>query len=217
MRAMLLAAALAAAAASPASAQGRSSWELAPGVIWFSGMDLGSSTATLERPGGGDFDLFKTDTTMDSGLGASAAVSFHLSRRIALEAAFSYARPSASTRVTDDAEGAETITSEIGLQQYLIEGNLRWYLTEGAGWRPFVRAGGGYLRQLDDSSAHVETGHTIQAGFGADRAFRDRASGTLKRAGVRLDGRVVARSGGFDVSDSLRIGFSAGAALFLGF
>lgn len=213
---MLLAAAFAA-AATPAWAQGQPKWELAPGVIWFSGMDLGSSTATLERPGGGDFDLFRAETTMDGGLGASAAISFYLTRRLALEAGFSYARPSASTRVTDDSEGAETVTSEIGLQQYLIEGNLRWYLNDAPGWRPFVRAGGGYLRQLDDSSAHVETGHTIQAGLGVDRAFRDRASGGLKRAGIRLDGRVVARSGGFDVSDSLRIGFSAGAALFLGF
>lgn len=215
MRAALLAAALVV-FASPASAQSRSTWELAPGVVWFSGMDLGSSTATLERPGGGDFDLFRAETTMESGLGASAAISFYLTRRVALEAGFSYARPSASTRVTDDAEGADTVTSVIGLQQYLIEGNLRWYLNESAGWRPFVRGGAGYLRQLDDSSAHVETGHTIQAGLGLDRAFRDRPGG-LKRAGLRLDGRVVARSGGFDVSDSLRIGFSAGAALFLGF
>lgn len=215
MRGALLALAMAAFAA-PASAQTR--WEVAPGVIWFSGMDLGSSTAVLERPGGGDFDLFKTDTTLDSGLGASAAVSFYLSRRLALEAGFSYARPSASTRVTSDAEGAEAVTSKIGLQQYLIEGNLRWYLNDSArGWRPFVRGGGGYLRQLDDSSAHVETGHAIQAGLGVDRAFRDRTSGALKRAGLRVDGRVIARSGGFDVSDTLRIGFAAGASLFLGF
>ena len=205
--------------ATPAFAQARGgSWELAPGAIWFSGMDLGSSTATLERPGGGEFELFRTETKLESGFGPAAALSFYVTPRVAIEAAFSYSRPGASTRVSSDAEDAPAVTSEIGLQQYLIEGNLRWYLARSRGaWRPFVRAGGGYLRQLDDSNAHVETGKTLQAGLGVDRAFRDRTAGKLRRAGVRLDVRAVARSGGFDVGDSLRLGFSAGALLFLGF
>lgn len=207
------------AAAAPAAAQARArSVEIAPGAIWFSGVDLGTSTATLERPGGGTFDLFSTETSLDSGIGAGAAVSFYVTPRVAVEAAFSYARPSMSTRVSADAEDAEPITSEIGLQQYLVEGNVRWYLARSRGaWRPFVRAGGGYLRQLDDASAHVETGKTLQAGLGVDRAFRERTTGRLKRAGLRLDGRLLARQGGFDVDDSLRLGFSAGASFFLGF
>lgn len=210
--------ALLVAIASPAFAQAPGgSWELAPGVIWFSAMDLGSSAATLERPGGGEFVLFETETSLGSGVGPSVAVSFYLTRRLALDAAFSYSRPSASTRVSDDAESADVVTSEISLQQYLVEGNLRWYLSDAAGWRPFLRGGGGYLRQLDDSSAHVETGHTIQAGLGLDRAFRSRPTGTFKRIGLRAEGRAIARSGGFDVSDSLRVGFAAGASLFLGF
>lgn len=210
---------LIAAFAPPTSAQARGrSWEMAPGAIWFSGIGLGDSTATLERPGGGAFELFRADTSLDGAIGAGGTVSFYVTPRLAAEAAFSYARPSMSTRVTGDAENAPSITSEIGLQQYLVEGNLRWYLARSRGaWRPFVRAGGGYLRQLDDSSAHVETGATLQAGIGVDRAFRERASGRLRRMGLRLDARALGRQGGFDVDDSLRVGFSAGAWLFLGF
>lgn len=205
--------------ATAASAQARAnSWEIAPGAVWFSGMNLGTSTATLERPGGGEFELFRAETKLDAGFGAAATLSFYAAPRLALEAGFSYARPGASTRVTADAEDAESITSEIGLQQYLIEGNVRWYLARPrAGWRPFLRAGGGYLRQLDDSSAHVETGKTLQAGLGVDRAFRDRTAGRIRRAGLRLDARAVGRTGGFDVDDTLRVGFAAGALLFLGF
>ena len=219
MRALVLAAVALAAFAEPASAQARGkSWELAPGAIWFSGMDLGGSTATLERPGGADFELFKTDTTLEGAIGPAVSLSFFVTNRLAIEAAFSYSRPGAATRVSGDAEDAPEVTSEIGLQQYLIEGNLRWYLARSRGaWRPFLRGGGGYLRQLDDSSAHVETGTTIQAGLGVDRAFRERTSGRLRRIGVRLDARAIARSGGFDVRDTLRLGFSAGALLFLGF
>lgn len=204
---------------SPAHAQARKgSWEMAPGAIWFSGMDLGSSSATLERPGGGEFDLFTTDTSLERAFGAALTVSFFATPRVALEAGFSYSRPRAATRVRDDAEDAPPVTSTVGLQQYLVEGNLRWYLKRSRGaWRPFLRGGGGYLRQLDDSNAHVETGTTAQAGIGVDRAFREKPRGTLRRIGLRLDARALGRWGGFDVDDKLRVGFSAGALLFLGF
>lgn len=203
----------------PAAAQARKgSWEIAPGAIWFGGADLGRSVATLEQPGGGEFVLFETETRLEDAFGPAVTLSVYLAPRLAVEAGFSYARPDMSTRVTDDAEGAEPVTATIGLQQYLIEGNVRWYLARSrAGWRPFIRAGGGYLRQLDDSSAHVETGRSGQAGLGFERAFRERDAGRLRRVGLRLDARVLARSGGFDVDDSLRIGFSAGALLFVGF
>lgn len=202
-----------------ASAQARRhSWEIAPGAIWFSGIDLGGSAATLERSGGGEFELFTAESTLESGFGPALSLSFFPASRLAVEVAFSYARPRVSTRVSGDAEDAAPVTSGIGLQQYLIEGNARWYLARARGaWWPFVRAGGGYLRQLDDSSAHVETGTTIQAGIGVDRAFRERPAGRLRRAGLRLDARAIARTGGFDVEDTLRLGFSAGALLFLGF
>lgn len=218
MTRVLLIAAVVLAAAPPAAAQARKgSWEIAPGAVWFSGIDLGGSAATLERPGGGEFELFTTNTRIEPALGAAATISFFVRPRLAVEAGVSYARPNAATRVADDAENAAPLTATVGLQQYLIEGNLRWYLARPrAGWRPFLRGGGGYLRQLDDSSAHVETGAVGQAGLGADRAFRERAAGRLRRIGLRLDARVQGRSGGFDVNDTLRIGFAAGALMFFG-
>ena len=219
MTRVLIIAALMLAAASPAAAQARKgSWEIAPGAVWFSGIDLGGSTATLERPGGGEFDLFTTETRIRPAFGAGATIAYFFRPRLAFEAGFSYARPGASTRVDDDAEDAPAVTANVGLQQYLIEGNLRWYLARMRGaWRPFVRGGGGYLRQLDDANAHVETGSIAHVGLGADRALRERATGHLRRIGVRLDARVQGRSGGFDVDEKLRIGFAAGAAMFFGF
>jgi hypothetical protein len=216
---MWIAVAIVISTALPASAQGRKgSWEVAPGIIWFAGTDLGSSAATLERPGGGEFELFRTSTSQEGAIGAAVAVSFQATPKLTIEVAFSYARPGIATRVTADAEDAPSITATAGLQQYLVEGGARWYLTRSIGrFRPFLRAGGGYLRQLDDDAAHVETGRTIHAGAGLDRAFVDRAQGRLRRIGARLEGRVIGRSGGFDVEDKVRVGFAAGAAVFFGF
>lgn len=206
-------------AAAPASAQARKgSWEAAAGAVWFSGADLGTAEATLETPGGGEFVLFRTETSLDSGIGAAAAVTFFATDRLAIEAGFSYARPGVSTRVTGDAEGGAEVTSTIGLQQYLIEGSARWYLARSFGKaRPFLHAGAGYLRQLDEQSAHVETGRVLHAGAGVDRAFVERGQGRVRRIGLRLDARVVARSGGIDVDDATRLGGAANAVIFFGF
>lgn len=207
------------AAASPAAAQARKgSWEIAPGLTWYSGVNLGSGSATLEQPGGGEFELFTTETRIRPAFGAGSTISFFMRPRLALEAGFSYARPHATTRVDNDAEDAPGVTADVGLQSYAIEGSLRWYTSRPrAGWRPFLRGGGGYLRQLDDSNAQVETGSTAHAGIGGDRLFRDRTAGRLRRIGARVDARLLGRSGGFDVADKLRIGFAAGAVLFFGF
>lgn len=205
--------------AAPASAQARKhSWEAAAGAVWFSGGALGSSAATLETPGGGEFVLFKTETSLDAGFGPAATVTFFATERIAIEAGFSYARPSMSTRVTDDAEGAPPVTSTIGLQQYLIEGSARWYVGRSFGKiRPFLRAGAGYIRQLDEQSAHVETGRAFHAGAGLDRAFVERGAGRVRRIGLRLDARVVGRSGGIDIDDTTRLGGAATVQVFFGF
>ena len=219
MRRVAIAVAVMLAVASPAAAQARKgSWEIAPGLTWFSGIGLGSGSATLEQPGGGEFELFDTETRIRPAFGAGSTISFFLRPRLALEAGFSYARPHAATRVDDDAEDAPAVTAEVGLQSYAVEGSVRWYTSRPrAGWRPFFRGGGGYLRQLDDSNAHVETGSTAHVGIGGDRLFRDRSAGRMRRIGARVDARVLGRSGGFDVADKLRIGFAAGAAIFFGF
>lgn len=205
-------------AAAPASAQDRHSWEIAAGAVWLSGAGLGSSVATLERPGGGEFVLFRTDTSLEGAIGAAASLSWFATERLAMEAGFSYARPGVSTRVTGDAEDAPPVTATIGLQQYAIEGSARWYFNRRlAGARPFVRAGGGYLRQLDAQSAHVEAGRLFHAGVGVDRALVERTGARLDRIGLRLDARITGRSGGIDIDDAVRLGGAATILLFFGF
>ncbi len=202
-----------------AEAQARKkSWEAAAGVAWLGGMDLGTAVATLERPGGGTFELFRAETSQDQGLGAAASISFYVTPRLAVEAAFSYARPGVSTTVTADAEGAAAVTSTIGLQQYLVEAGARWYFGRSLGrFQPFARAGGGWMRHLDEHSAHVENGASAHAGAGVDRVFVERGGARVRRIGLRLEGRVIGRSGGIDIDSTLRVGAAAGALIFLGF
>jgi opacity protein-like surface antigen len=205
--------------AASAEAQARKkSWEAAAGVAWLGGMDLGTSVATLERPGGGTFELFRAETSQEQGLGAAASVSFYVTPRLAVEAAFSYARPGLSTTVTADTEGAPAVTSTIGLQQYAIEAGARWYFGRSfGGFQPFARAGGGWMRQLDEDSAHLENGASAHAGAGVDRVLVERSGKRGRRIGLRFDARVIGRSGGIDIDSKLRVGAAAGAQIFLAF
>jgi hypothetical protein len=214
--AIVIAVAAPAAAQTPTIADG--AWELSAGASWWFGGDLGSSTAMLERPNGEPFELFKTETSMDGGPGVRAALAWAATGRLAIEATFSYARPGISTRVTADAEDAGSTTSSIRLHQYLVEGSARWYPARRAGrFHPYLRAGAGYLRQLDTDHAHVETGTLVHLGAGLDRLLRERADAKVERMGLRLDARVTGRSGGFDVKNAFRIGGTVGAAIFFGF
>ena len=208
-----------AATATPAEAQARKgSWELGAGAVWLGGVNVGDTTATLERPGGGTFELFRAETEIGSAFGPAVTLSFHPWQRVAFEAGFSYSRPRISTRVTNDAEGAPPVTASVGTNQYIVEGSLRWYLKRRiSGMQPFLKAGGAFIRQLDEDNAHVENGQAFQAGAGVDRLFRERARGRVKRIGLRADARVSLRSGGFDIADKMRVRFGAGALLFLGF
>ena len=217
--AIAIAVAIVLSSAASAEAQARKkSWEAAAGVAWLGGMDLGTSVATLERPGGGTFELFRAETSQDQGLGAAASVSFYVTPRLALEAAFSYARPGVSSTVTADAEGAAAATTTVGLQQYLVEASARWYFGRSFGrFQPFARAGGGWMRQLDEDSAHLENGASAHAGAGVDRVFVERGNARVRRIGLRLDARMIGRSGGIDINSKRRLGAAAGALIFLGF
>lgn len=193
-------------------------WEVAVGGVWFMGANLGSSTATLEQPNGQPFTLFRTETSMDGAPGVALTLGRHATPRLFIEAAFSYARPGVSTKVTADAEDAPPVTSTITLNQYLVEGSVRLHLARSWGrFRPYVRAGAGYLRQLDADHAHVEAGALFHAGGGVDRAFVSRPAARIERIGVRLEARLTGRTGGFDVEDGTRLGAAAGALLFFSF
>jgi len=199
-------------AASPAR------WEAAVGFAWFRGMSLGDSTATLEQPNGQPFTLFKTETSMGGGPGVALTLGRYATPRLFIETAFAYARPDVSTKVTADAEEAPSVTSTIGLHQYVVEGSARWHLARSWGrFSPYLRAGAGYLRQLDADHDHVEAGVLLHAGGGVDRVMKSRPGARIDSMGLRLEARLTGRTGGFDVEDRTRLGGAAAALLFLTF
>jgi hypothetical protein len=211
---MLLGWVLSAVAAVPAGAQGQfprpRSIEISASAIGTGGADFGKRAATLTAndPGAPDYVLFSADTSIGAGAGFEGRLSFDLTRTLALEGAVSWVRQTAVTRVTGDVEGGPDLTASQRLDTYQFEGaalvHVRKLAFGGGRGVPFVLAGAGYLRQADDHGVVTGTGGVFDAGAGVKYLFARRRQGLVRGLGLRVDGRLLVRSGGFDPSGSGR-------------
>jgi hypothetical protein len=220
--AVLLAAGVA--AASPAAAQvpparpreapRTGSVELSGGVGFVPAISGESTAAELTRSGesSGGFDLFRAEGELTGGAAGVASLELYVSRTIALEAGLRYSRPHLRYRLSADFEEAPAITAEETLTRYLFTGSLVWHLrapTRTTRFIPFIRGGGGYLRDLHQGNELVETGAEFHAGAGVKYWF-----GTApRRFGLRADAGVSVTEGGFDFKEDARAQPFVSAAL----
>lgn len=192
------------------------SLEVSGGVVWSGGYNLGTRAAELTRnigAGSGAFDLFTTTSKVTPAPGVQGRFGIYLSRAIAVEVGVAYLRPKFSTRLADDAEGAPDLTATETMSRYAVDGSLVMHLTglafAGGKGMPFVSGGGGYLRELHDGNALIETGSEYHAGAGLKLWFGPGAH----RVGVRAVVGLATRKGGFDFKESRRSLPTAGVSL----
>jgi hypothetical protein len=211
--AVLIAALLTAATASPAFAQiyagsdtpRRGTVEVGGGGLWGAGFDLPTVDAGLTRATGNDrFDLFSVDGRASGFPGAHARVGVYLSSSISIEAGLRYARPRLTYDLSGDAESAADETAEETLSHYVFDGSVLFHLVNasfgGGRGLPFFSAGGGYLRELHEGNELVETGNEIHATAGVKYWL---GSGP-RRIGLRAEVGISSRKGGFDDDESRR-------------
>jgi hypothetical protein len=209
------------AAAQPAGSVAPGRQEVSAGAAWFGPAAVGSRDATLTGSGGDRFRLFSTS----SDLGAATGFGVRLSRRIRgvveAEATGSYAVPLLTTSITRDAEGAAPLAASEAVRQFTLEGGALVDLSRrfaGAHLRPFVSAGGGYLRQLHAGNILVQTGAIIYAGGGVKIPLGSRSGrSAFKQVGIRIDLRGVARSGGVTLDGRSHLAPSLAASVFARF
>jgi hypothetical protein len=190
--------------------------EISGGVAWTGGFDLGSVSAEETRNSTTDlspFVLFTATSRTRPVIAAEARAGVFLSSALSVEAGLQYGRPTIATRVGDDAELAPDLTATETLTRIVVDGSAVLHFTGlsfgGGRGMPFVRAGGGYLRELHEKNEVIETGREYHAGGGVKLWF-----GRGKhRAGFRADGGVVMRTGGADTPDKKRTVPTAGVSL----
>lgn len=214
----------------PARAQGAGEAparvELGASVGVDGGASLGGRDATLTANGTGrtadSFVLFRTSTEMRRASAFAGRLAVALGRRFAIEGAISLHRPAIVTKIQSDVERADaTFTLDERLSRFAFEGSVLVHvpsLSFAAGrGRPFVEAGGAYLRDVHDGHVLVETGRAFHAGAGIKYYFLARRDRFLKAAGLRAEGRLDMISRGFNPGGRRRRHGSGAAGVFVGF
>lgn len=200
----------------------RHRFELAAGGFWIGGAALGSDVAELRanRTPPAPFSLFTTDTRVEPAPGFDGHVSFWLTRSLAIEGGFVYARPPLRTSVSGDAEGAPALTVEEPVDQYFIEGSAVWLIDRlriRQRTVPFVSGGAGYLRQLHEGRTLVETGEVYHVGGGLRHWLRQSSRGRIRGMGIRAEGRAYILSNGVQFGDRRRTHGAFAASFFVTF
>lgn len=189
------------------------SWEITGGYTFVGGYDLDSANAELTRnttTGDTTFVQFITDSSVQSANAVSPLISYYFSSRLAVEGGLRYGKPIYRIELSDDAEGALDEVAEDTIDQYVFTGSLVYHFPRArSSVVPFVKGGMGYLRELHEGQELVETGTEYHAGAGVKIWF-----GTARRRlGLRGEGGMSFRDGGFDFEDSLRMTPTAGISL----
>jgi opacity protein-like surface antigen len=190
-------------------------YEIAAGVRFVGPESIGRVDANETNPGGGDFRLFTSDSTLHALVGLDARFGVRVTRAIRVEATGSYGASDLDVKLNSDVEGAAGITASERVRQFTVEGAAivemsRWRLGDHA--TPFVSAGAGYLRALHEDRVLVDEGALWHAGGGINLILRPSQSRAL---GVRLDARAVFQRG--IVDDDVHAAPIFGASAFLRF
>ena len=168
------------------------SWEVSGGLLWQGGFDLGNRDAELTRnpaTGTGPYDLFASASSLGSGLGVQARVAGYLSRSMAIEGGLRITRPTLNIDLSGDVESAPDLTATETLTQYVFDGSLMWHFAPFHKGRavPYVAGGAGYMRDLHEGNALIETGVEYHGMAGLKWWFSSRP----KRLGYSRRGRVL--------------------------
>ncbi len=184
---------------------------LTGGLIWNGGYDIGDATAALRGnavgPSAPPFTLFTAATSVDAVAGLETRVGFAVTRDLAVETGFSYQQPGLTTRLAADAEIPAVSLEAERLAQYVVDVAAVWQLPRlrlGPRMRPFVIAGGGYLRQLYEERTLVETG-SLYFGGGGVRYWIRGGDGVQRAVGLRADARAQWRRDGVEFEGRTRL------------
>lgn len=179
------------------------------------GTTLGDAQASLlgnAVPTGGPVALFATRTQLAAAWRGDLRLGVRLGGGWRVEGGVGYARPTLQVHLSGDVEGVPDVTATSTLTEVVAEGVLvhRWRTGRVA---PFVLAGAGYLRQLDEPRTSVGTGQVYVGGGGVIVGLGRGSGGVASRLGLRADVRLEGYRGGLPLVEARRVGLVAGAGL----
>jgi len=183
--------------------------QIITGLLWVGGTTLGAGDATLRTNATGTtpapFTLFNAVTEMRAAPGFEGRVGFAITPTWSIEAGGSYATPEMLTTISRDSERSGTVLVSEQTEQFGFDVGVLWRtpIHVGGRLRPYLTGGAGYLRELHQDRALLETGRRYFVGGGGEYWLRG-GHGPGKTFGVRAELRSAWRTGGIAMSDEAR-------------
>ena len=159
--------------------------------------------------GSGSLELFTSEPSLEPVIGAQALIGVYLTRALAIEGGVQFSRPTLAVRLGDDFEDAADVTATTVITQYLFTGSVVYHFNRPGRVLPFVAAGGGHLRDVHAFNELVETGTEYHGKVGVK--FWSGAG--RRRVGLRAEGGVSMRNGGFNFDQNRRMVPTAAVSL----
>jgi len=177
--------------------------EVSGGGLWTAGQNLPSSAALLTgnpSTGNRSFELFSSEPSLESSVGGQGTVAVYVTRALAIEGGIQYSRPKLTVSLTDDFEDAPDITASTTITSYLFTGSLVYHFGTSTRRVPFVAGGAGHIRDVHSGNEVLETGMEFHGKAGMKFWF-----GPRRTAGLRVEGGLSVRDGGFNYDDDRRV------------
>ena len=174
--------------------------EVSGSATFSGGYNAGTSAANETRnpsTGSDPLSLFHAESSLGRAPGADVRLGVYVTPRISVEGGLQFSRSVLRARLTGDFESAPEITAEHNVTQYVVDGSGLYHFGRFGGGRGvgFVLGGAGYVRELFEGNASVQTGSEFHGGGG----IKYWLGGGKHRIGVRAEGRASSR----DASTSL--------------
>jgi len=173
-------------------------FEISGAATWTGGYDAGGQSAVETRnpsTGSSPLRLFTVGSRLVAAPGIEARLGVYMSRRLSVEGSLQFSRPVLRSHLGADFESALDTDAEARVASYTIAGSALYHFGRGR-LRPFVMAGGGYVRELLEDNVALVTGAEVHTGGGIRCALTKSAHPLW----LRIDGAASFREKavGFD-------------------
>jgi hypothetical protein len=165
---------------------------------------FGQSAEQLLRPDGSNLTVFRADNRLAAGIGVEVHLGFPARRRLMAELTGSWSRADLQSRISGDIEDVEDVTLGQRLHRFSAEGSVVWTWRARGRASYFVRGGAGWMRELVADGLLTADAVVTNVGAGMKYWWRERPRASVRRIGLRLEGRANVRSSGLSLDQSSR-------------